>query len=114
MKKIPLSLPLNFNLMDELEEIKSMLEYQGRQMEQLIWQVMGNKEMKIKGVNPSLEELQKDVSDIKQWREGMWKIDLKKLMTAKSILSTLKFIAWVIGVGTGGYGVHELIKFITS
>lgn len=98
--------------MDDIKHIKNLLEFQGKQLEQLIWQVKGNEGLQIKGIVPTLEEVSTKVNDINVWREGMWKIDLKKLMTAKSILGTLRFIAVIVGVGGGSFGVHQLFKLL--
>lgn len=92
---------------DFKEEIKAMLEHQNDRMEHLIWQVTGSEGMGIEGLKPALKRIEKDVHDIKKWREEMWKLDLKKMFTWEIIK---KAVTLMVSIGGGAYVVFESLK----
>lgn len=93
---------------EEMEELKSMLEFTNRQLEHLIWQVVGNPGMGIHGLKPMCMELKEEVHKINEWKNGMWKVDFKKLVTRRTILYIIKIIGLIIAIGSGSFGVNQL------
>lgn len=122
------------NIQMLLHKQAAKMDFMEKQNEQMIWLLKGNPNLKIKGVFPILENLQsdvallqtdvkevkkwngqiaeirKDLNDVKNWREAMWKVDFKKFVTKESINMAVKIILGLVGLGTGAYGVIELIN----
>jgi hypothetical protein len=106
---------------ESTEAIKSMLrkqnekmEFHAKQMEYLIWHVKGNEEMKIKGIGPALDDLQTEMHAFKLWKESLWKIDLKNLVTRQTINTLTKIFIYALGIGSGSFGVFELLHTIVN
>lgn len=95
-----------------LKDQAALQKHTADQTEHLIWQVMGNPSMNIQGIGPAVKELKKELSEVKEWRQSMWKIDLKKLMTAQSLLKTARAVAYMTGIGTAGFTVSKLYEIL--
>lgn len=104
---------------DFQKEIRESFKRQDLAIEHLTWQVTGHESLGIEGLKPSMKRMEGDVKkiqtelgNINAWKNGMWKIDLKKLVTAKAMLRTVKSIAWMVGMGGGSFGALKLFEFI--
>ena len=104
---------------ESIEELKSILEnqnlileHQNDRIEHLIWQVVGNEKLEIEGLKPAVKRIEKDVHDIKKWRDGMWKIDLKRVLTKEVINTTSRVFIYAVVGGGGSFGMFELLKLI--
>lgn len=97
---------------ESIEELKAILEHQNERMDHLIWQVVGNEKLGIEGLKPSMKRIEKDVHDMKKWRDGMWKVDLKKFLTKEVINTATRFFIYGIFGGGGAIGMVELLKLI--
>lgn len=94
-----------------LHKQAAKMDFMEKQNEQLIWLIKGNKNLHIKGLAPSVEDLQQDVREIKVWKDGLWKLDLKKLVSKETVNIIAKIFIWSIGLGGGVFGV---IKILTA
>lgn len=97
---------------ESIEELKAILEKQDERMEHLIWQVVGNEKLGIEGLKPSMKRIEKDVHEMKMWRDGMWKVDLKRFMTKEVVNGATKFFIYGVFGGGGALGIIKLIKLI--
>lgn len=97
---------------ESIEEIKAILEHQNERMEHLIWQVVGNERLGIEGLKPGVLRIEKDLQELKVWRDAMWKLDLKKIVTKETINTVAKIFIYAIGIGGGSFGFFELLNKI--
>lgn len=97
---------------ESIEELKAILEKQDERMEHLIWQVVGNETLGIEGLKPSMKRIEKDVHEMKTWRDGMWKLDFKRFLTKGMITSVTKVFIYSVVGGGGSFGMFELLKLI--
>jgi len=107
------------------EDIKAMLRkqneqmnHQGKQIQQLIWQVVGSPSNGIEGMKPTVAKMANDVHELKKWRNEMWKIDLAKVFTKETITTGTKIflysiLAAVVG-GGGTFAINEFLKALVS
>jgi hypothetical protein len=104
-KKIPV---------DEMKELNDRLDYQDKRQEQIIWLIQGNPELQIEGLIPVLKRVDKDVQDMKAWRDEeallKGKFDVKKVFTSFSVV--WKFMVLISGIGGGSFGLFSLFKLI--
>jgi len=78
-----------------------------QQVKEILWQIKGNSDLGIEGLRPQLSRIERDVSELKDWRtiERERKASLKRTFSA-------------IGIAIGGIGtiiaIFEGLKQIFS
>lgn len=100
----------------EMQEILSRMDIQDENIEHIKWLLKGSPALEIEGLIPSMKRVEKDVHEIKVWKNETLlmkgKIDLDKFFTRAA--ATLKFIAWVVGIGGGGFGVFKFLESVLA
>jgi len=93
----------------ELRELKSIVSRNAETCEQIVWLIKGNKELEIPGMQPTINNLKRELDDVRvtledlrDWREVMTNAEaMRKVRRDKAG----KAIAWTIGVIGGLIGI---------
>lgn len=97
-----------------MTEVLNRLDHQDKTLEQMMILIKGSHNYNTEGLLPAVKRIEKDVHEIKEWKNQT--IQMKGKIDMKAFVTNLGFVGrgliWFGGIGGGTYGIFELLKFV--